>query len=119
MEIQGDAVLQVALVIYNGATDGDKYSDMSCVDTSVDVTLGCIRLVFLNKFVQSLLVCMPYFIVKFVSSLSDILEKFFYLCILLVTSLKIGQLFVLVLTPMRTFKSGIRPLYPQRVVKGD
>ncbi|KAK3093140.1 hypothetical protein FSP39_011676 [Pinctada imbricata] len=55
MEIQGDAVLNVALVIYNQATEGDKYSDMSCVDTSVNVTLGRIRLVFLNKFVQALL----------------------------------------------------------------
>lgn len=56
MEIQGEAVLTLDLAIYNNATEGEKYADMSCMDTSVNVTLGCIRLVFVNKFVNDLLV---------------------------------------------------------------
>uniref|UniRef100_K1PWM0 Vacuolar protein sorting-associated protein 13C n=1 Tax=Magallana gigas TaxID=29159 RepID=K1PWM0_MAGGI len=55
VEIKGDAVLKLNLTIYNNATEGDKYSDMSCVDTSVDVQLGCIRGVFLMRFVSDLL----------------------------------------------------------------
>ncbi|XP_033726256.1 vacuolar protein sorting-associated protein 13A-like isoform X3 [Pecten maximus] len=56
MEIQGEAVLALDITIYNHATEGAKYADMSCMDTSVNVTLGCIRLVFVNKFVNDLLV---------------------------------------------------------------
>ncbi|XP_021375808.1 vacuolar protein sorting-associated protein 13A-like isoform X2 [Mizuhopecten yessoensis] len=56
MEIQGEAVLTLDVTIYNHATEGAKYADMSCMDTSVNVTLGCIRLVFVNKFVNDLLV---------------------------------------------------------------
>lgn len=52
-------------MIYNNATEGDKYSDMSCVDTSVDVQLGCIRGVFLMRFVSDLLVTYVYSI-KFI-----------------------------------------------------
>ncbi|KAJ8307904.1 hypothetical protein KUTeg_014551 [Tegillarca granosa] len=55
MDIEGESVLNSKIIIYNGATDGDNYSNMSCVDTDVDVTLGCIRLFFLNKFVNDLL----------------------------------------------------------------
>ncbi|XP_060080495.1 intermembrane lipid transfer protein VPS13A-like [Ylistrum balloti] len=56
MEIQGEAVLSLDVTIYNHATEGDKYADMSCMDTSVNVKLGCIRLVFVNKFVNDLLI---------------------------------------------------------------
>ena len=56
VEIKGEAVLKLNLTIYNDATEGAGYSDMSCVDTSVDVQLGCIRGVFLMRFVNDLLV---------------------------------------------------------------
>lgn len=52
--------MKLNLTIYNNATEGDKYSDMSCVDTSVDVQLGCIRGVFLMRFVSDLLVIYVY-----------------------------------------------------------
>lgn len=55
MEIQGEAVLALDVTIYNHATEGAKYADMSCMDTNVNITLGCIRLVFVNKFVNDLL----------------------------------------------------------------
>lgn len=58
-------MLRLNLTIYNNATEGDKYSDMSCVDTSVDVQLGCIRGVFLMRFVSDLLVTYVYSI-KFI-----------------------------------------------------
>jgi vacuolar protein sorting-associated protein 13A/C len=56
MEIEGSEVLKLDVTVYNGGTAGDKYGDMACVDTSVAVSLGCIRVVFLNKFVTDLLV---------------------------------------------------------------
>ena len=49
-------MLKADVVVYDGGTEGDKYADMSCVDTSVDVEIGCIKVVFVNKFVTALLV---------------------------------------------------------------
>lgn len=60
-------MLKLNLTIYNNATEGDKYSDMSCVDTSVDIQLGCIRGVFLMRFVSDLLVIYVNFIEFIVS----------------------------------------------------
>ncbi|XP_048251088.1 vacuolar protein sorting-associated protein 13A-like isoform X4 [Haliotis rufescens] len=53
--IEGSEVLKLDVVAYNNGTAGDKYGDMSCMDTKVDVALGCIRLVFLNRYVTDLL----------------------------------------------------------------
>jgi hypothetical protein len=90
MEIRGDSVLKLALTIYNNATEGEKYSDMSNVDTRVDVQLGCIRAVFLMRFVSDLLVRLLYdylciciravFLMRF---FSDLLVRLLYdyLCI--------------------------------------
>lgn len=44
------------MINYTGATEGDAYLDMSQVDTSVTLTVGCIQVIFLNKFVSSILV---------------------------------------------------------------
>ncbi|XP_058245185.1 vacuolar protein sorting-associated protein 13A isoform X2 [Hemibagrus wyckioides] len=43
------------MVNYVDATDGDAYTDMQIVDTSVTLTVGCIQVIFLNKFVSSIL----------------------------------------------------------------
>ncbi|KAF7694965.1 vacuolar protein sorting-associated protein 13A isoform X1 [Silurus meridionalis] len=43
------------MVNYVDATDGDAYTDMQIVDTSVTLTVGCIQVVFVNKFVSSIL----------------------------------------------------------------
>lgn len=46
----------MALTLYNHATVGDLYSDMEAVDMRMGLKVGCIRAVFLNKFVNNLLV---------------------------------------------------------------
>ncbi|TSO88122.1 Vacuolar protein sorting-associated protein 13A [Bagarius yarrelli] len=43
------------MVNYVDATDGDAYTDMQIVDTSVTLTVGCIQVIFVNKFVSSIL----------------------------------------------------------------
>lgn len=55
LAIEGSEVLKCDIVAYNNGTEGSKFLDMSCVDTSINVTMGCMRLVFLNKFVNDLL----------------------------------------------------------------
>ena len=56
VSIKGDEVFRVNLVLYNGATDGENYSDMSKSDISVQFESGCMNVVFLNKFVNDILV---------------------------------------------------------------
>ncbi|XP_025082320.1 vacuolar protein sorting-associated protein 13A-like isoform X2 [Pomacea canaliculata] len=53
--IEGSNVLKAGAVVYNGGTAGNKYSDMSCFDTGVDVEIGCIKVFFVNKFISDLL----------------------------------------------------------------
>ncbi|XP_071825694.1 intermembrane lipid transfer protein VPS13A-like isoform X3 [Apostichopus japonicus] len=48
-------VFKMKLTLYNQATEGASYSDMEVVDIRVGLTLGCIRVVFLNKFVAAIL----------------------------------------------------------------
>uniref|UniRef100_A0A8C2WCD2 Vacuolar protein sorting 13 homolog A n=1 Tax=Cyclopterus lumpus TaxID=8103 RepID=A0A8C2WCD2_CYCLU len=48
-------VFAFRMVNYTDATEGDAYLDMSKVDTSVTLTVGCIQVIFLNKFVSSIL----------------------------------------------------------------
>ncbi|XP_078667153.1 intermembrane lipid transfer protein VPS13A-like isoform X3 [Branchiostoma floridae x Branchiostoma belcheri] len=54
LSIVGKEVFALNIVVYNDATKGQGYSDMSVVDTSVGLQVGCIRVVFLNKFVEGL-----------------------------------------------------------------
>ena len=56
LEIQGKEVLALDLALYNKNTEGKDYEDMSKVDMKVKVTLGRIKVTFLNKFVNDLLV---------------------------------------------------------------
>uniref|UniRef100_A0A8B9KUA9 Vacuolar protein sorting 13 homolog A n=1 Tax=Astyanax mexicanus TaxID=7994 RepID=A0A8B9KUA9_ASTMX len=48
-------VFDFRMVNYVDATEGDAYMDMQIVDTSVTLTVGCIQVIFLNKFVSSVL----------------------------------------------------------------
>uniref|UniRef100_A0A8D3D9W2 Vacuolar protein sorting 13 homolog A n=1 Tax=Scophthalmus maximus TaxID=52904 RepID=A0A8D3D9W2_SCOMX len=50
-----EEVFAFRMVNYTDATEGDAYLDMSKVDTSVTLTVGCIQVIFLNKFVSSIL----------------------------------------------------------------
>ncbi|XP_028980284.2 vacuolar protein sorting-associated protein 13A isoform X3 [Esox lucius] len=56
VSIADEEVFAFRMVNHMGATEGDAYLDMSKVDTSVTLTVGCIQVFFLNKFVSSILV---------------------------------------------------------------
>lgn len=56
MSIKDKEVFDFRMVNHVDATEGDAYTDMHIVDTSVTLTVGCIQVIFLNKFVSSILV---------------------------------------------------------------
>ncbi|KAM3927460.1 intermembrane lipid transfer protein VPS13C isoform 2-T2 [Leptodactylus fuscus] len=53
--IMEDEVFNFNLTLYPDATQGDSYKDVSKVDGKVSLKVGCIRIVFLNKFLVSLM----------------------------------------------------------------
>ncbi|XP_069836922.1 intermembrane lipid transfer protein VPS13C isoform X1 [Dendropsophus ebraccatus] len=53
--IMEDEVFNFNLTLYPDATQGDSYKDVSKVDGKVSLRVGCIRIVFLNKFLASLM----------------------------------------------------------------
>ncbi|KAM4036143.1 intermembrane lipid transfer protein VPS13C isoform 3-T3 [Anomaloglossus baeobatrachus] len=53
--IMEDEVFNFNLTLYLDATQGDSYKDVSKVDGKVSLRVGCIRIVFLNKFLTSLM----------------------------------------------------------------
>ncbi|XP_065808670.1 intermembrane lipid transfer protein VPS13C isoform X5 [Labrus bergylta] len=55
VSIVGEEVFSFKLSLYTGATEGEGYSDMSKVDGKVTLRLGCIQIVYLHKFLMSLL----------------------------------------------------------------
>ncbi|XP_041649214.1 vacuolar protein sorting-associated protein 13C isoform X2 [Cheilinus undulatus] len=55
VSIMGEEVFSFKLSLYTGATEGEGYSDMSKVDGKVTMRLGCIQIVYLHKFLMSLL----------------------------------------------------------------
>ncbi|KAL4216396.1 Vacuolar protein [Mactra antiquata] len=55
LEIQGSEVFALELGIYNDNTAGERYEDMNNVDMKVQVSLGRIKVTFLNKYVTDLL----------------------------------------------------------------
>uniref|UniRef100_UPI0037E99E70 intermembrane lipid transfer protein VPS13C n=1 Tax=Semicossyphus pulcher TaxID=241346 RepID=UPI0037E99E70 len=55
VSIVGEEVFSFKLSLYPGATEGEGYSDMSKVDGKVTLRLGCIQIVYLHKFLMSLL----------------------------------------------------------------
>lgn len=52
----GDDVFTMDLTLHNEATAGQKYLDVHAFDIEVSLQTGCMKVVFLNKFVQDLLV---------------------------------------------------------------
>ncbi|XP_054711435.1 intermembrane lipid transfer protein Vps13-like [Uloborus diversus] len=54
-------VLDVKLSIHNNATDDESYIDMNAVDMDISVSFGRMKIVFLNKFVSSLLAFLDHF----------------------------------------------------------
>ncbi|XP_052264161.1 intermembrane lipid transfer protein VPS13A-like [Dreissena polymorpha] len=55
LEIEGSEVLTLNLALYNNNTEGVRYEDMNNVDMMVKVTIGKLKVTFLNKFVMDLM----------------------------------------------------------------
>ncbi|XP_068438571.1 intermembrane lipid transfer protein VPS13C isoform X2 [Clinocottus analis] len=55
VSIVGEEVFSFQLSLFPGATEGRGYSDTSEVDGKVTLRLGCIQIVYLHKFLMSLL----------------------------------------------------------------
>ncbi|NXY44196.1 VP13A protein, partial [Ceuthmochares aereus] len=54
--ITGKEVFNFRMISYVNATDGMAYTNMDVVDNRIYLTVGCIQVVFVNKFVSSVLV---------------------------------------------------------------
>ncbi|XP_042172898.1 vacuolar protein sorting-associated protein 13C-like [Oncorhynchus tshawytscha] len=55
VSIVGEEVFSFQMSLYPNATEGEGYSDTSKVDGKVTMRLGCIQIVYLHKFLMSLL----------------------------------------------------------------
>ncbi|MGH0128136.1 UNVERIFIED_CONTAM: hypothetical protein FKN15_033577 [Acipenser sinensis] len=55
VSIVGDEVFSFNMALYPNATEGDAYTDTSNVDGKVTLRVGCIQIVYLHKFLMSLL----------------------------------------------------------------
>ncbi|XP_065589593.1 intermembrane lipid transfer protein VPS13C [Cyrtonyx montezumae] len=55
VSIVGDEVFSFSLILYPYATEGEAYMDMSKVDGAISLKVGCIQIVYLHKFLVSLL----------------------------------------------------------------
>ncbi|XP_076592336.1 intermembrane lipid transfer protein VPS13C isoform X4 [Chaetodon auriga] len=55
VSIVGEEVFSFKLSLFPGATEGEGYSDTSKVDGKVTMRLGCIQIVYLHKFLMSML----------------------------------------------------------------
>ncbi|XP_070763918.1 intermembrane lipid transfer protein VPS13C isoform X2 [Enoplosus armatus] len=55
VSIMGEEVFSLKLSLFPGATEGEGYSDTSKVDGKVTMRLGCIQIIYLHKFLMSLL----------------------------------------------------------------
>lgn len=56
VSIVGNEVFRFNMDLYPDATEGDFYTDMSKVDGVMSLNVGCIQIVYLHKFLMSLLV---------------------------------------------------------------
>ncbi|XP_062947628.1 intermembrane lipid transfer protein VPS13C isoform X2 [Cynocephalus volans] len=55
VSIMGNEVFRFNLDLYPDATEGESYTDMSKVDGVLSLNVGCIQIVYLHKFLMSLL----------------------------------------------------------------
>ncbi|XP_048040233.1 vacuolar protein sorting-associated protein 13C isoform X4 [Megalobrama amblycephala] len=55
VSIVGEEVFSFKMTLFPGATEGEGYTDTSKVDGKVILRLGCIQIVYLHKFLMSLL----------------------------------------------------------------
>jgi len=71
----GDDVFTLDLALHNDGTQGKKYIDMHAFDVEVSLQTGCMRVVFLNKFVQNLLVSLVHFLTVFNGQCSGVMVR--------------------------------------------
>jgi len=57
LSFDGDEVFNADITLFENATTANNYMDMCCVDALFKLQTGCMKVVFLNSFVQDLLVC--------------------------------------------------------------
>ncbi|XP_078056333.1 intermembrane lipid transfer protein VPS13C isoform X4 [Mustelus asterias] len=55
VSIVGNEVFSFNITLYPNAIDGENYADMSKVDGKVTLRVGCIQIIYLHKFLMSLL----------------------------------------------------------------
>ncbi|CAH2294187.1 vacuolar sorting-associated 13A isoform X1 [Pelobates cultripes] len=53
--ITGKEVFSLKMLSYIDATEGTAYSDMNIVDSHITLTVGCIEVIFVNKFISTIL----------------------------------------------------------------
>lgn len=56
LSFEGGKVFCANITVFNDATQGNNSFDNNCVDTKFALDTGCMKIIFLNKFVQDLLV---------------------------------------------------------------
>ncbi|KAM8960573.1 intermembrane lipid transfer protein VPS13A [Pelodytes ibericus] len=59
--ITGKEVFSLKMLSYVDATEGAAYSDMNIVDSHITLTVGCIQVIFVNKFISSILAFVNHF----------------------------------------------------------
>ena len=57
LSFDGDEVFSADITLYENATTGKNYMDMHRVDAVFKLQTGCMKVIFLNIFIQDLLVC--------------------------------------------------------------
>jgi len=60
LSFDGDEVFTADITLFENATTGKNYADMRRVDALFKLQTGCMKVVFLNRFVQDLLVCLRF-----------------------------------------------------------
>ncbi|XP_058851035.1 intermembrane lipid transfer protein VPS13C-like isoform X2 [Acipenser ruthenus] len=73
VSIVGGEVFSFNMALYPNATEGDAYTDTSKVDGKVTLRVGCIQIVYLHKFLMSLLDLLSY---KYSSSCKKFVDNF-------------------------------------------
>ncbi|XP_058021972.1 intermembrane lipid transfer protein VPS13A [Ahaetulla prasina] len=53
--ITGKEVFSLKMITYTCATDGASFTNMNAVDSKIYLTVGCIQIIFVNKFVSAIL----------------------------------------------------------------
>jgi len=64
LSFDGDEVFNADITLHDDATSGKNYMDMQRVDASFRLQTGCMKVVFLNRFIQDLLVCFGFLCFK-------------------------------------------------------